>query len=505
MEKINLSENVEKGLVLENLKMMFSSSNVNVLLGSGFSTPFLSPLGKDTENDLNNAIKKNDQEKEFEIKKIFFKNSILPVTIIKALGKKPVKAFEKALKNDLVKELGNNEIETFLENLNDDNWNNLFKIFWEDTWDDFKKKFKESFNQIEWENFNKIFYEKNWEKIEDKLREKIPEDKLKHLGKAVEDNVGDFKKKFEESFKVNKWKIFKKHFEQDFGEYDWEKFKEKSNEENWKNNWQNPFDEKTTFIKYLSNIISLRETATVHKMINIFTTNYDNLIETVLETNQIDYFDGFSGRIRPKFSTVNYGKLICKQTEMTGRISEITSVNLFKIHGSLFWKEIGDDIIFEDFTDKIKLLEDKIKPLENDSNETSTDEQTEFLNTYNKLCIINPESNKFKSTVMNSNYYDQIRMFANELERQNTILITFGFSFADEHILQIVKRALSSNQTLTLLLFPYNDDDLKKFEKMFKSYNNVLCYCKKTDDVKVKNFELSDLNKLLEEINDGIK
>ena len=103
-------------------------------------------------------------------------------------------------------------------------------------------------------------------------------------------------------------------------------------------------------------------------------------------------------------------------------------------------------------------------------------------------------------------------MFANELERQNTILITFGFSFADEHILQIVKRALSSNQTLTLLLFPYNDDDLKKFEKMFKSYNNVLCYCKKTDDVKVKNddvkvknFELSDLNKLLEEINDGIK
>ena len=457
MEKINLSENVEKGLVLENLKMMFSSSNVNVLLGSGFSTPFLSPLGKDTENDLNNAIKENDQKEEFKIKKNFFKNSILPVTIIKALGKKPVKAFEKALKNDLVKELGNNEIETFLENLNDDNWNNLFKIFWEDTWDDFKKK-------------------------------------------------------FEESFKVNKWEIFKKHFEQDFGEYDWEKFKEKSNEENWKNNWQNPFDEKTTFIKYLSNIISLRETATVHKMINIFTTNYDNLIETVLETNQIDYFDGFSGRIRPKFSTANYGKLICKQTEMTGRISEITSVNLFKIHGSLFWKEIGDDIIFEDFTDKIKLLEDKIKPLENDSNETSTDsnqtltdEQTEFLNTYNKLCIINPESNKFKSTVMNSNYYDQIRMFANELERQNTILITFGFSFADEHILQIVKRALSSNQTLTLLLFPYNDDDLKKFEKMFKSYNNVLCYCKKTDDVKVENFELSDLNKLLEEINDGIK
>ena len=53
----------------------------------------------------------------------------------------------------------------------------------------------------------------------------------------------------------------------------------------------------------------MRETSIVHKIINIFTTNYDNLIEKALEKNHIDYFDGFSGRINPKFSTANYGKL----------------------------------------------------------------------------------------------------------------------------------------------------------------------------------------------------
>lgn len=109
---------------------------------------------------------------------------------------------------------------------------------------------------------------------------------------------------------------------------------------------------------------------------------------------------------------------------MSGRLSEVVSVNLFKIHGSLFWKEEKGEICFEDFNRKLVDI-------------SLAADQDEFLESYSKLAIINPEKNKFNSTVMNSNYYDQIRMFANELERQNTILLAFGFSFADEHILQI--------------------------------------------------------------------
>ena len=253
------------------------------------------------------------------------------------------------------------------------------------------------------------------------------------------------------------------------------------------------FVEKRDFIKALTDIVSLRETSIVHKIINIFTTNYDNLIENALEQNNIDYFDGFAGRIKPIFSTANYGKLICRQNGAQGRLSEEVSVNLFKIHGSLYWREEKGDIYFEDFKERIV----------NISLET---EQVGFLEQYSKLAIINPEKNKFNSTVMNSNYYDQIRMLANELERQNTILLTFGFSFADEHILQIIDRALVSNPTLTLLAFPYCQKDMDKFNDIFKFNNNVYCYYQSLEETDlIEDFSLNEMNRLLLEIYNGVK
>lgn len=253
------------------------------------------------------------------------------------------------------------------------------------------------------------------------------------------------------------------------------------------------FNDKRSLIKILADIMDLRETSVVHKIINIFTTNYDNLIETALEKNHIDYFDGFEGRIKPEFSTSNYGKLICRQTELSGRISESTSVNLFKLHGSIYWKQENEKIIFDDY--KKRFLDISF----------STD-QDDFLKNYEKLAIVNPEKNKFNSTVMNSNYYDQIRMFANELERQNTVLLSFGFSFADEHIVQIISRALSSNPTLTLVLFPYCQKDLKNFQELFKFYNNVFCYYnQKEGKEEIQKFPLDNLNSLLTEIYNAVK
>ena len=253
------------------------------------------------------------------------------------------------------------------------------------------------------------------------------------------------------------------------------------------------FDDKRKFIRVLTDIVALREASIVHKIINVFTTNYDNLIENALEKNQIDYFDGFGGRVNPKFSTANYGKLICKQTEFSGRLSEAVSVNLLKIHGSLYWKEVDGEVYFEDFREK----------LDNLLLET---EQDQFLEKYKKLAIVNPEKNKFNSTVMNSNYYDQIRMFANELGRQNTILLAFGFSFADEHILQIIGRALMSNPTLTLLLFPFCEADLDNFKKVFGFNNNVYCYYyKEQGHAEIELFPLNRMNDLLMEIYNGIK
>ena len=341
MQEFNLNcGKDERDLILGKLKRMFSSSNINVLIGSAFSLPYLKTL-KDIEKSLSAAIESGNRTEEFKVKEEFFNQSIAPV-----------------------------------------------------------------------------------------------------IGIDVNESS---------------------------------------------------FAEKRQFIKTLADIISLRETSMVHKIINIFTTNYDNILETAMEMNHIDYFDGFSGRISPKFSTANYGKLICRQTELTGRISESVSCNLFKMHGSLYWKQDGEDIVFEDFSGKITEI----------SLET---EEDEFLKKYSQLCIINPEKNKFNSTVMNSNYYDQLRMFANELERQNTIILVFGFSFADEHIVQVVKRALSSNPTLTLLLFPYCEDDLESFAEVFRFNNNVFCYyCREDSETEIQAFDLQNMNDLLLEIYHGVK
>lgn len=253
------------------------------------------------------------------------------------------------------------------------------------------------------------------------------------------------------------------------------------------------FENKTKLLRILFDIIDLRESSIIHKGINVFTTNYDNFIELSIEKNNIDYFDGFAGRLKPEFSTMNFGKNISKQSTLTGRLTEKVCVNLYKLHGSIFWKELDGKIIFDDYQKRFEKIE-------------SASGRDEFLENYNQLAIVNPEKEKFNSTVMNSNYYDQIRIFSNEMDRQNNIMLAFGFSFADEHILQVVDRALKSNPTFILLLFPYSNKDLDNFRKHFSFCNNAYCYYEMNKDSNdIENYTIERLNMLLMEIYNGIK
>ena len=72
-----------------------------------------------------------------------------------------------------------------------------------------------------------------------------------------------------------------------------------------------------------------------------------------------------------------------------------------------------------------------------------------------KFAFIFPEKNKFENTLYQEFYYQNLRQLSYELEKQNSILIVFGFSFADEHIAEIVKRACN-NPTLNIYIFCYS-------------------------------------------------
>ncbi len=66
----------------------------------------------------------------------------------------------------------------------------------------------------------------------------------------------------------------------------------------------------------------------------------------------------------------------------------------------------------------------------------------DFENDYHKLQVVNPTKEKFRETVFQQNYYQLLRMLSFELEKHDSILIVFGFSFADEHILEIIRRSI---------------------------------------------------------------
>ena len=80
----------------------------------------------------------------------------------------------------------------------------------------------------------------------------------------------------------------------------------------------------------------------------------------------------------------------------------------------------------------------------------------DFENDYSKLQVVNPTKDKFRETVFQQNYYQLLRMLSFELEKRDSILIVFGFSFADEHILEIIRRSII-NPYLKVFVICYDE------------------------------------------------
>jgi hypothetical protein len=91
----------------------------------------------------------------------------------------------------------------------------------------------------------------------------------------------------------------------------------------------------------------------------------------------------------------------------------------------------------------------------------------DFTCAYEKLLVVNPTKDKFRHTIFNYTYYEMLRIFSNELEKDNTVLFVMGFSFADEHIREIVLRAANSNPTLMIYVIAYSNDGAAEIRTRF--------------------------------------
>jgi hypothetical protein len=238
-------------------------------------------------------------------------------------------------------------------------------------------------------------------------------------------------------------------------------------------------DNYRSFLKGLNFVLLKRKLTLLGKEANLFTTNIDIFLDKSLEDLNLEYNDGFNGRFRPVFSLTNFKKSHYKRSLHFDNMSEIPVFNLLKLHGSLSWAIDDRDldskvVVFAAILDHVKSIAaipvpdaslidipqsatlDQLVALVAGKNPTA--ETKQFLEQYEKLLIIvNPTKEKFRHTLTNETYYELLRLYSNELEKENTALFAMGFSFADEHIRDITLRAAASNPTLIIYVFAHSN------------------------------------------------
>ena len=112
---------------------------------------------------------------------------------------------------------------------------------------------------------------------------------------------------------------------------------------------------------------------------------------------------------------------------------------------------------------------------------------------------MNPTKDKFKSTLLNQTYYELLRIYSNELERENTVLFVLGFSFADEHIRELTLRVANSNPTLAIYVFAHSSkgkaEIVERFGDRVTNRNiEVIGPSQEKDDEDDFKYDLSTLN-----------
>ncbi|UTH48790.1 SIR2 family protein [Loktanella salsilacus] len=251
------------------------------------------------------------------------------------------------------------------------------------------------------------------------------------------------------------------------------------------------------YIKFLKSILAILNKKGQTKRANIFTTNYDGLIahcaERMLQSGKYDFIlnDGSIGFVKRTLQTRSFNRYVKDQGTFDQHEISVPQINLIQPHGSVYWYKDGENIevsydlnkssnratnvstwMTSDFEDIIcdETLDDS--DIDPDEFVVPDSDRKAFWDDYRELPIVNPTKWKFHETVFEEHYYQSLRALSYELERPNSVFIIFGFSFADEHILSLVKRSLS-NPTLKVFICCYSDSIKSFLEFKFSGFDNV--------------------------------
>lgn len=163
--------------------------------------------------------------------------------------------------------------------------------------------------------------------------------------------------------------------------------------------------------------------------VNIFTTNYDIYNEQALDALSFPYNNGFVGTYNRVFNPASYKYAYVEDMNLSKDVWERVPnfYNLYKIHGSITWVKKDNQIREVDY--------------HHIANEDTV--------------MIYPTPLKDRTTLMTP-YSDLFRAMETALLRKNSVLITLGYSFSDDHINRLILNSLAI-PTFKLVVFGKSD------------------------------------------------
>jgi hypothetical protein len=162
----------------------------------------------------------------------------------------------------------------------------------------------------------------------------------------------------------------------------------------------------------------------------IFTTNYDLFNERAMDRLGLPYANGFSGVVERRFNPAMFRYALAEQLDLSNR--KWTAVDGFvylcKLHGSISWTE-DDHGLF---------------PI-----------REQWPAEGSAKVMIFPTPAKQNSS-LGSPYADLFREFQFRIVREQSVLITAGYAFGDEHLNNLIYQALTI-PTFRLIIFADTD------------------------------------------------
>ncbi|MGA4440555.1 SIR2 family protein [Psychrobacter pocilloporae] len=203
-------------------------------------------------------------------------------------------------------------------------------------------------------------------------------------------------------------------------------------------------------------LMSFASRTGVRDRLNIFTTNYDRLIETGAEIAGLHLIDRFIGNISPIFRSSRLDiDMHYNPPGIRGEPRYLEGVVRFsKLHGSIDWLQYGNDIR-------------RLGLPFGASSITPYLDVAGYSDVTAHEMMIYPNAAKDQETA-NYPYVELFRDLASAICRPNSTLVTYGYSFGDEHINRVIRDMLTIPST-HLVIISY-DDPLGKIMKLYDEW-----------------------------------